>query len=141
MDTDLDVDSTPALRRALDGYIRAVADELDVPAEGMSFEISDTATAYLGLSTRRPSWPGRDLMLIWDERAGWSVAVETNPAERPVVIARLSDEPVPSPRTVARWVRGILAGPSLPMEPRQQTGAKAVDRHALALRLADYAPD
>ncbi|GAA1197960.1 DUF6292 family protein [Prauserella alba] len=160
---DTDIDSTPALRRGLDGYIRAVADELDVPAESMSFEISDTATAYLGLSTRWPSWPGHDLMLIWDERTGWSVAVETTPAERAVVIARLGGEPVPSPRAVSHWVASTFTGtrpetaqpqttttqtvpnrttstqPAVPYTAPQPSTAKPVDRHALAVRLSGYA--
>ncbi|MBB3663634.1 MULTISPECIES: DUF6292 family protein [Prauserella salsuginis group] len=150
METDTDIDSTPALRRGLDGYIGAVADELEVPAESMSFEISDTATAYLGLSTRWPSWPGHDLMLIWDERAGWSIAVETTPAERAVVIARLGGEPVPSPRVVSRWVETTLAGSRPQTAPHQttttqtappHTTARAVDRHALAVRLSAYVSD
>ncbi|KMS92713.1 DUF6292 family protein [Prauserella rugosa] len=133
---ETDTDSTPALRRGLDGYVRAVARELDIPAESTSFEISDTATAYIGLSTRWPSLPGNDLMLIWDERTGWSLAVETTPAERGIVIAELPRDVVPAPSVVSRWVAETLSGHDETV-PRQRS-ATAVDRHALADRLAVY---
>ncbi|WP_255569966.1 hypothetical protein [Amycolatopsis sp. FDAARGOS 1241] len=42
---DTNADSTVALARGLAGYVHAVATELGLPAEGTSFEISDTATA------------------------------------------------------------------------------------------------
>ena len=54
--------------------------------------MTDTATAYLGLDQRSATRPGHDLMLVWDERLGWYVAVETTPTETPVVIAYLDGD-------------------------------------------------
>ncbi|MGQ0841828.1 DUF6292 family protein [Actinokineospora sp.] len=123
-------DSTHVLRRGLEGYLRAVAAALDLPAQGSTCEISDTATAYLAL----PGPPDRDLMLLWDEHTGWSIAVEHGPAERQETVARHSAELVPDPAAVAAFVAdtvaGRLTGGDLP--------AKGTDRWALAEQLSRY---
>jgi hypothetical protein len=130
-------DITPVLRQGLAGYVRAVAAAVDVPVEGATFEVSDTATAYLALACRWPQRPSQDLMLVWDERNGWMVAVETGPAEEPLVVAYLrGDDVVPEPRVVASFVTDVIAGgrangPS-PVFPTAQ------GRHGLAQRLARY---
>ncbi|MGH3863546.1 DUF6292 family protein, partial [Actinokineospora sp.] len=102
-------DSTYALRRGLEAYLRAVAEAIDLPAEGTSCEISDTATAYVAL----PARPGKDLMLLWDEHAGWSLAIEHNPPGKPDTVARLSTDVVPAPREVAAFVENAVAGRSM----------------------------
>ncbi|CAM3307919.1 DUF6292 domain-containing protein [Kibdelosporangium persicum] len=107
----LDEDSTWELSLGLAGYLRAVAKRIGVPAEGTTFEISDTATAYLALTRRSPAWPARDLMLVWSERTGWIVSVETEPHEAPVVIACFGGtDPLPAPDAVARFVAEALTG-------------------------------
>lgn len=75
------------LSRGLAGYVRAVAAAVGVPGEGTESEISDTATAYLGLARRSAELPDRDLMLLWSEQVGWHIAVETDPGEEPMVLA------------------------------------------------------
>ncbi|ONI81426.1 hypothetical protein ALI144C_18990 [Actinosynnema sp. ALI-1.44] len=92
----------------LAGYLHAVAEAVGVPDEGTTFEISDTATAYVALARRWPARPGRDLMLVWSERTGWAVSVETDPDEAPITIARIGDDPLPTPDTVARFVTHAL---------------------------------
>lgn len=140
MKVDADADITPALLRGLAGYVDAVARELGLPAEGTSFEISDTATAYLGLSVRWPARPGHDLMLNWSESTGWSIAVETRPMEQPLVVAEFGDDPLPSPRAVARFVTTALAG--LGVTARFGIGRRAPsDRRVLAARLDQYIVD
>ena len=131
-------DGTVTLRSGLAGYVRAVASAVSVPPEATGFEISDTATAYLGLTERWVMRPGRDLMLIWTERNGWSVAVETNPAELPVVVGYLGgDDLVPAPHTVARFVTGVVSGRRAPVAcPHFPVGD---NRDALAQRLSRYA--
>lgn len=137
---DVDIDDTAALLRGLAGYVRAVAEELDLPAEGTSFEISDTATAYLGLATRWPSRPGRDLMLNWSERGGWSIAVETAPTEPPLVIAEFGNDPLPPPRVLARFVTNTLGGRRTRAEGHPARPGSS-NRHTLAARLAAYVSD
>ncbi|OXM72546.1 MULTISPECIES: DUF6292 family protein [Amycolatopsis] len=125
------------LSRGLAGYLRAVAEAVGVPAEATSFEISDTATAYLGLTRRWPTRPGEDLMLVWSERNGWAVAVETDPGETPMVLAWFAGEDVvPEPAEVARFVSGVIEA-ERSTEPRP-VFAVDVGRTELAARLARY---
>ncbi len=111
----LGLDDTPAnsgnLERGLAAYVRAVATALGVPAEATGFEISDTVTVYLGLPDRFADAPNRDLMLVWNERDGWLVAVENQPREPIQVIGYLGGHDIlPHPHTVARFVANLLSG-------------------------------
>jgi hypothetical protein len=124
---------SPVLLHALAGYVREVATTLDVPMDAVGYEVSDTATAYLGLTHHR--WvqhPDRDLMLIWDEQLGWSVAVETVPGEPPSVVGNLAGDTVPTPTAVATFVTDVVVGRHSnrlrPVLPR-------ADRVALARRM------
>lgn len=131
-----DPDSTPALRRGLSGYLRAVAKAVGVPAEGTSFEISDTATAYLALNRRLAARPGQDLMLEWSERTGWVLAVETDPGQTAAVIGYLGGaDVVPTPAAVADFVVGAIENT---IRPADQPAFGGGDRHAIAERLAAY---
>lgn len=134
-------DPTDLARRVeqgLGGYVAAVAAVLGVSEEATYFEVSDTATAYLGLTNRCARWPGRDLMLVWNERYGWSVAVETDPGETDAVLAYLGGtELVPSPGTVARFAALVVAG-DWPKWPRPALPTSTVDRHILAERLRNH---
>jgi uncharacterized protein DUF6292 len=135
---DTHPETTRTLGQGLAGYVRAVAAEVGVPTEGTGYEVSDTATAYLGLSDR---WAGRDLMLVWSERHGWSIAVETEPAEPPVVVAHLGGgDPVPEPAVVGQFVAEVEAGGPTGRRPRPDFAA-AGNRDLLARRLSRYAVD
>lgn len=124
-----------ALARGLTGYVHAVADALEVGIEATDSEVSDTATAYLGLAVRSPAHPDRDLMLVWTERHGWALAVETAPTEPPAVLSYLGADAVPEPRDVARFVTDVLAGSRLVglNPPHVASG-----RHDVGSRLARY---
>lgn len=125
-----------ALERGLGAYVQAVAAAIGVPAEGTTVEISDTATAYLGLSRPWPGRPRHDVMLVWSERRGWTVAVETAPLEDPVVLARWpGDELVPPPAEVARFVDDAVAGRWAEVD---RVTAVPVIRRILAERLDEY---
>lgn len=101
---------TVPFSRRLAVYVDQVAAALGVPAEAIGCEVSDTATAYVGLERRLPSRPDRDLMLVWDEHLGWYLAVETRPAEPPMVVAYLHGVAVPPPAAVARFVDDTTGG-------------------------------
>ncbi|GAA3437826.1 DUF6292 family protein [Kutzneria kofuensis] len=137
----VDEDSGPddvarALTLGLSGYLRAVADAVGESADGTSCEVSDTATAYIGLTRRGPR-SGRDLMLVWSERDGWAVLVETDPTESPIVVSRFGgDDPAPAPWVVARFVADTLTG--VPAQPQARAHHRQ-DRRLLADRLARYA--
>ncbi|MBB5804176.1 hypothetical protein F4560_003944 [Saccharothrix ecbatanensis] len=124
------MDDSAQISLGLARYVQAVAEEVGVPPEGTEFEVSDTATAYLGLEG-----PGRDLMLLWSEHRGWSIAVETDPTEKPLVVAHLGLPLVPPPDAVAKFVDDVLAGKPGSPEP-DLAGTR--DRHRLANRLSDY---
>jgi hypothetical protein len=121
------------LNRRLAVYVRHVAAALGVPAEATGYEVTDTATAYVGLDQRWATQPDHDLMLVWDEHLGWYIAVETNPTEASVVIAYLDGDAVPTPAAVARFVADTTVN-------RSATGVRPVltptDRTALAERMA-----
>jgi hypothetical protein len=104
VDLARDDDADHTLARGLAGYLSAVAETIGLGTEGVTFEVSDTATAYLALEQRSSSIPDRDLMLIWDERGGWRIAVETDPDEVPITLACLGPDILPTPRAVARFV-------------------------------------
>lgn len=129
--------TTASLRRGLAGYLRAVAEALAVPAEATSFEISDTVSAYLGLARRWEQRPWHDLMLVWNERHGWALAVETEPGEPTTVVGYLaSDQVAPSPAAVARFVTDLLAGRRAPA--RRPDFPTTAARDQLADELARY---
>lgn len=128
---------SPVLLHALATYVRQVAAALGVPGDAVGYEVSDTATAYLGLTDQCVTRPGRDLMLVWDERLGWSVAVETMPGESPVVVGTLASDTVPAPAVVAAFVTDVVAGRHInrmrPVQPRS-------DRVTLARRMTARTP-
>jgi hypothetical protein len=133
-------DGLQALSLGLAGYLSAVAEAIGVPSEGTTFEISDTATAYLALNRRWAGRPGKDLMLVWSERSGWTVSVETDPGEDTMVVARLGGDSVPEPEVVATFVADALAGdrigfetPVVPIELNRVRLAERLNRY-VALR-------
>jgi hypothetical protein len=104
-------DDGPTLQHSLKRYVHAVADLVGVPADGTACEVTDTVTAYVALTGRHGDQPGRDLMLVWSERQGWTVSVETAPSEAPVVLSRLGGELVPPPEDVADFVTRSMTCP------------------------------
>jgi hypothetical protein len=98
------------LSQRLADYVHQVAAAIGVSADGVSHEVTDTATAYIALDQRSVTQLGHDLMLVWDERLGWYIAAETIPAEAPVVMAYLEGELVPPPLAVARFAADIAEG-------------------------------
>jgi hypothetical protein len=130
-------DVTRALTLGLNGYLRAVAAAIGESTAGASCEVSDTATAYIGLSRRGPRHGRRDLMLVWGECDGWAVLVETDPTESPIVVSRLGgDDPAPPPWVVSRFVSDTLT--DVPGHPQARVHHQQ-DRRHLADRLACYA--
>ncbi|WP_199730277.1 DUF6292 family protein [Amycolatopsis panacis] len=102
--------TTPNLETALAGYVRQVAEQVGVPLDAVTHEVTDTATAYLGLTSGTADRPHRDLMLVWDERLGWSVAIEPRGNDQPPEICHLRDHIAPPPGTVAQFVTDVLDG-------------------------------
>jgi uncharacterized protein DUF6292 len=127
------VHRTVPLSRRLAVYVHQVAAAVGVPAEATGHEVTDTATAYIGLDQRAGHQPGRDLMLVWDERLGWYIAVETTPAESPEVVAYLDGDAVPAPAEVARFVADAASGGRI---TRIRPVLAPAERAALAEKMA-----
>jgi hypothetical protein len=104
---DFDFDDIRASR--LHDYVRRVGEELGLTGECSYVESTPLFNAYLALEGKLPSFPRCDVALLWQEDDGWSVAVEQDSAEEPVVLARMGGDPLPPPRVVAAWARSFLA--------------------------------
>ena len=112
----------PPDERALAAYVAAVAIELGVPVEDTTAEVSDAVTAEIPLAERSPEHPDRDLLLIWDDRNGWQLAVESGPSSALTVVAALSEDLIPAPGRVAAFVADVVAGRATRLVPRARPG-------------------
>ncbi|HEY0498638.1 MAG TPA: DUF6292 family protein [Kutzneria sp.] len=97
--------------RELRAYVAEVATALGVGPESTMVDATAPASAYLALDGSAPSFPDRDLALLWDERTGWSAVAETHSGDD-LVLGR--PDPVhgvrPEPAVLTRFVRAVLAG-------------------------------
>jgi hypothetical protein len=96
--------------QGLRGYVARVASGLGLGAESWFCEFDDVRTAYVALADRLPVAPTRDAALLWDDRHGWSVAIETGSAEDLMVLAWFGADAVPAPEDVVAFVKHLLAG-------------------------------
>jgi hypothetical protein len=106
-----DADALVAVRaeQGLRSYVGRVAAGLGLDSAGMWCEVADEAAAYVALEQRLASRPARDVALVWDDRRGWAVGVETRSGEDLLVVAWYGPELLPSPEEVVRFVRNVLA--------------------------------
>ncbi|WP_020657770.1 DUF6292 family protein [Amycolatopsis benzoatilytica] len=125
--------TTPDLEIVLADYVRAVAQRAGIPLHAVTHEVTDTATAYLGLARGTADSPRRDLMLVWDERLGWSIAIEPRGNDHPPVICHLSGHVAPPPGTVAQFVADVLGGR---LSGQLSPVPARLDRPALAAHLS-----
>jgi hypothetical protein len=93
----------------LQGYVAYVAAQLGVGLESCCFDIDERATVYVALDCRLPEYPDRDVALLWDEKTGWTAAVETGCGEDFIVVSALTGDVVPEPTEVARFVAALNA--------------------------------
>lgn len=113
-------------------YVAAVARLLGVPADAMYHEVGDLASAYIALPTRHPLFTEHDLMLVWDERHGWSVGLEIDTLDGPVVLAYLGPDPLPTPGRIRHFVDEVVVGncPGQPDPPYCRSRERLADRLA-----------
>ncbi len=112
---DLGFDDTPT--GGLHRYVRAVAVELGLAGQCRRANPGPPATAYLALDGTVPTFPDRDLALLWDEEYGWAAAVRTCPADPPVVITYRGGDVLPPAPDVAAYVAAVRRGDH-PGDPR-----------------------
>lgn len=126
------------LHHRLPAYLAAVSAAVGVGVESCTADFGNPASAYIALDTRLPRHPGRDVALLWDERHGWSAAVEHDSGSDLLVVAYLGGELVPGPGRLARFLAAVRRGdvPAVPVVPVLNDG-EAV----LLDRLRRYRPD
>ncbi|QUQ65245.1 DUF6292 family protein [Kutzneria sp. CA-103260] len=136
----MNVDPDSLTARGLTRYVDSVAAALVVPRHAVHHEVSELSVAYLALHRRSPVFPELDLMLLWDERHGWSVALETAPAEDPVVLAYLGGDVLAEADEVHRFVQDVIGG-RCPGQPDAPPALDAEQAEELIWRLAARAED
>ncbi len=136
----MNVDPDSLTARGLTRYVDSVAAALAMPRHAVHHEVSELSSAYLALHRRSPVFPELDLMLLWDERHGWSVALETAPADDPVVLAYLGGDVLAEADEVHRFVLDVIAG-KCPGQLDPPPALDADQAEELVWRLATRAED
>jgi len=102
---DLELDG-----RGFRRYLRSVAEELGLADTGQFVHLEHPVHVYLPLDARLTTVPDQDVALVWDERRGWAVGVETEARDPVVPVSYFGDDVLPPPEAVARFVREVLDG-------------------------------
>ena len=130
------MDGYDAWVRGLRRYLGLVAEAVGVGAEACYAQLEPPIDAYIALDHRLRAFPARDAALLWEERCGWALAVETHGGADLMVLGYLGlDDLLPAPRMLAGYVRGAVAGMSVG-DPNPPVLTVTTD---LTTRLADYA--
>jgi len=134
----MDMDAYDAWAVGLRRYLTLVAQAVGVGTEACSVHLGSPADAYIALDTRVSVFPARDAALLWDERHGWALAVETHGGADLMVVGYLGVDLLPSPRVVADYVTRAAQGGATgqPDPPWLVSGPAAAVTRA---RLAEYA--
>lgn len=93
----------------LTAYLDAVSAAAGVGPESCTIDLDSPMSAYLALDGHLSVHPGRDTALLWDERHGWSFAIETHSGEDLILVACLGGELVPAPTRVREFVHTVRA--------------------------------
>jgi hypothetical protein len=119
VDLDLDLDFDDSAVRRVQRYVREVVAGLGLRGDSSFVETQPRAAAYVALDGRLPDFPDHDVALQWNERTGWSAAVEDRRGEL-VEVERMNGDPHPAPAAVVSWVQGLLHGvsPAVRSRPR-----------------------
>ncbi|MFC4002929.1 DUF6292 family protein [Prauserella oleivorans] len=122
-----------AAARGLRRYVWLVAQELGLRGSPYYLQLDTPLSAYVALDRRIRELPTSDLALTWDEREGWTLAVESVCGDDLLPLAYLRADLLPAPHVVAAFARRPLAGPE-ELLPRPRGGTSGI-----LDRLAAYA--
>jgi hypothetical protein len=136
--TMLDTPDEYAFARGLRGYLAAVAAGLGVGLESCAIDSLSPAAAYVALDGRVRRFPERDLALLWEERFGWSAAVETPAGGDLIVLTYHGGDLVPPPSEIDAFVAAVRVGDHSMGQPNPPSPTVPVPRHELTLRLRIY---
>ncbi len=102
----LDFDDRVAL--GLQHYIQQVRLALGLRGECSYTQADEPASAYIALDERLAAHPDRDVALLWDERHGWSAALEDPYSSDLLVVAYFGRTVLPPPAEVAAWTADLF---------------------------------
>ena len=102
----LDFDDRVA--RGLQHYILQVRLALGLRGECSYSQADEPASAYIALDDRLDAYPDRDVALLWDERLGWSAALEDHRSSDLLVVAYFGQTVLPPPAEVAKWTANLF---------------------------------
>lgn len=106
-DMDFEFDFDDSVARRVRRYVSEVVAGLGLRGDSSFVETQPRAGAYVALDGQLPDFPGHDVALLWNERNGWSAAVEDRLGEL-VEVARQVGDPHPPAAAVVSWVKGLL---------------------------------
>lgn len=104
----MELDFDDSVVRGLRRYARQVSRALGLHGECSYVQAEDVASAYIALDGQLTRFPGRDVALLWNEKHGWSVGIETHSGEDLVVVDYLGQNLLPAPEKVAAWARSLF---------------------------------
>lgn len=116
----------------LHDYARAVARALGVVGDSWCVQAEPHAEIYLALDIRLERFPEQDVALLWQERRGWSVVVETSGEDALVVVETRRGGVRPAACQVVRWAEEVFGrwSTAAPVPPRP----RRADRTGLPAR-------
>jgi len=123
----------PALLRLHD-YLAAVCGQFGIGLESCAVDEDSPVSAYVALDVRLPRHPDRDLALLWDERHGWSLAIETHSGEDLLVLGYLGGPVAPPPERIHRFVAAARRDGCRGLEIPDRREAAGLDALAELLR-------
>lgn len=130
----LDFDDTVLL--GLHGYVRQVCRALGLRGECSYAQTDGPASAYIALDERLRGYPDHDVALLWDDRHGWSAAIEDQSGDELVVVASLGQDLLPAPDTVAAWTRDLFLTDADAVRPGERPALPGAD--TVRRRLSAY---
>lgn len=136
----MELASRDAPARGLRRYAWLVADALRLSEQDYDVQLGPPAGLYFALQRRLGGFPERDLALVWDERDGWSAAIEVLNLSDLIPLTYLGHDILPAPRVVATFVGSLFAGEQPGQADPPALRAPGTDDE-LPERLAAYDPD
>lgn len=106
----MDLDEDDRAARGLLRYVRLVGHALGMGSVAAVVQLDEPLGVYLPLDRCVAEHDDCDLALVWDERRGWALAVESGGGVDLRMAGFLGDELVPAPEVVAAYVDRACRG-------------------------------
>jgi hypothetical protein len=100
----MDLDEEDPAARGLRRYARLVAEAVGVGSTPSVVQLNEPVGVCLPLVRCAADQRDGDLALLWDERCGWALAIDSGGGVDVRIVGFLCTELVPAPRVVAEYV-------------------------------------